>query len=456
MKTYKTLVMIAMAISLLVIAFTASAGYSVLWPVINGANKVSQGWSSYHKAIDVLSSGNDTIHAVEAATVMYSGWHSNACYNTQTGATTSNETAWLAIPQSHRSAACGGYYVKLRHNNGSGGNFFTWYFHLKEGTLYQGSTVTRGQPIAQMGQSGTAYGKHLHFVVAEVDSLSSGLNPLDSNCAICLNGQPGQPPPPPSPPPVPNITQVGRYIPTTYNPPNNGTPRFEITLKNNSPYEAHLKEVFLRLRHTNGTTVQVPFWSRSSNMLIIPPGGTWVFRTHSPPLPGRGLWEVHKVEMLHASDTWLQGIPQNGWLMVHEANYALNRPVFVHTVREGSGNTPQRVNDGSPLTRWESEWYDDQMIEIDLGQTRTIDTVMLHWESAYAKVFRVKVGSNCGSSPHQCTWTQVYSTSNGKGGDSAITFNEINGRWVKIELVQRGTPWGFSLWEFGVYNRYTG
>lgn len=264
----------------------------------------------------------------------------------------------------------------------------------------------------------------------------------------------GSPPPPPGPP---NISQVGRYIPTTYNPALNSRPTFEVTLKNNSPYEARLNEVFLRLRHPQtGVELKATLWFPSSGHAVIAPGGTRTFTGRPPVLPHRGFWHVERVEMQTASGAWLPGIDQQGRIMVHEANFALNRPVFVHSVRDGSGNSPPKVNDGSPLTRWESEWYDDQMIEIDLGQTRTIDTVMLHWESAYAKVFRVKIGSNCGSSPHQCTWTQVYSTSNGKGGDSAITFNEINGRWVKIELVQRGTPWGFSLWEFGVYNRYTG
>ncbi len=407
---------------------------SLSWPVQN--YKVTQNYDiEAHPALDMINTQNRVNPPVLAA------------------------ADGLVTHVGYRSGdPMGGYEIAIHHDTTAGGKYYTWYAHLKHNsaTVAVGHRVVKGQTIAIMGNTSSIpnLAVHLHFVLNTSGSsiLTGAIDPLP----YLTGSSPPQPPSPPSPPPVPNITQVGRYIPTTYNPPNNGTPRFEITLKNNSPYEAHLKEVFLRLRHTNGTTVQVPFWSRSSNMLIIPPGGTWVFRTHSPPLPGRGLWEVHKVEMLHASDTWLQGIAQNGWLMVHEANYALNRPVFVHTVREGSGNTPQRVNDGSPLTRWESEWYDNQMIEIDLGQTRTIDTVMLHWESAYAKVFRVKIGSNCGSSPHQCTWTQVYSTSNGKGGDSAITFNEINGRWVKIELVQRGTPWGFSLWEFGVYNRYTG
>jgi hypothetical protein len=261
-------------------------------------------------------------------------------------------------------------------------------------------------------------------------------------------------PTPSPPPPSPTISQVGRAIPSTYNPALNSRPIFQVTLRNNSAYDAQLREVFLRLRHqTSGSVLHVDLWPSTNGTVVISPGGTRTFTGRPPALNQMNLWEVEKIEIQTSAGQWLPGIHQYGWLLVGQTNFALNRPVNVHSVREGSGNVPSRVNDGSPTTRWESAWYDDQMIEIDLGQQRTVDTVVLHWEGAYAKVFRVKLGSNCGSNPGQCTWTQVYTTSNGQGNSTAITFSNKPARWVKVELVERATPWGFSLWEFEVYNR---
>lgn len=59
----------------------------------------------------------------------------------------------------------GGYgkYIVIYHNN----NYFTLYGHLKEisSWIKEGTDVTRGQPIAIMGDTGNSKGTHLHFGV---------------------------------------------------------------------------------------------------------------------------------------------------------------------------------------------------------------------------------------------------------------------------------------------------
>jgi hypothetical protein len=54
-----------------------------------------------------------------------------------------------------------GNFIKIKHNN----NFYTLYAHLEYVTVKLNDSVKKGQIIGYMGDSGNAYGKHLHFEV---------------------------------------------------------------------------------------------------------------------------------------------------------------------------------------------------------------------------------------------------------------------------------------------------
>ncbi|WP_250033018.1 DUF1996 domain-containing protein [Paractinoplanes maris] len=100
--------------------------------------------------------------------------------------------------------------------------------------------------------------------------------------------------------------------------------------------------------------------------------------------------------------------------------------------------------DGNLGTRWSSAFSDPQWLQVDLGASATVSSVVLNWESAYARAFSVKVSAN-GSS-----WTTIHSTTNGTGGRQTITATGT-GRYVRLETTARATQWGVSLTEFQVY-----
>ncbi|MEV8372675.1 discoidin domain-containing protein [Kribbella sp. NPDC056861] len=100
--------------------------------------------------------------------------------------------------------------------------------------------------------------------------------------------------------------------------------------------------------------------------------------------------------------------------------------------------------DGDGGTRWSSAHADPQWIQVDLGQTATISQVQLNWETAAAKAFQLQVSAN-GS-----TWTSVYSTTTGAGGNQTLSVAG-SGRYVRMLGTQRTTQWGYSLWEFKVF-----
>ncbi len=105
--------------------------------------------------------------------------------------------------------------------------------------------------------------------------------------------------------------------------------------------------------------------------------------------------------------------------------------------------------DGNTGTRWSSAFSDPQWLQVDLGTTATISQVVLNWEAAYGRSFQIQV-SGTGS-----TWTNVYSTTTGSGGVQTLTVSGT-GRYVRMNGTARGTPYGYSLWEFQVFGTIGG
>ena len=55
-----------------------------------------------------------------------------------------------------------GTYVYVQHGN----NYFTQYMHLAKYNVSVGQTVSRGQQVGSMGNSGFSTGTHLHLGVS--------------------------------------------------------------------------------------------------------------------------------------------------------------------------------------------------------------------------------------------------------------------------------------------------
>jgi len=118
---------------------------------------------------------------------------------------------------------------------------------------------------------------------------------------------------------------------------------------------------------------------------------------------------------------------------------------------EGS-YTPNLAIDGNSTTRWSSyqsgaEDNDKQSITIDLGSIYKVNKVILNWEAAYGKSYKIEVSTN-GSS-----WTTATSiTNNSSAGIKEHTFTATNAQFVRMSGVERGNPnGGYSLYEFEIY-----
>jgi len=101
--------------------------------------------------------------------------------------------------------------------------------------------------------------------------------------------------------------------------------------------------------------------------------------------------------------------------------------------------------DGDLSTRWSSEFADPQWIAVDLGREESISRVRLIWEGAYGKSYTIEV------SPDGTTWQEVHAVEHGDGHTDEIKFAPTAARYVRMSGTQRGTRFGYSLWEFQVF-----
>ena len=136
---------------------------------------------------------------------------------------------------------------------------------------------------------------------------------------------------------------------------------------------------------------------------------------------------------------------------VPNVNLALNVPTTVSSALDAAHGGAQAV-DGNLATTWQTarasgkkklpaEW-----ITLDLGGVKSIGRIVLEWDAYYAKSYSLQVSSDGNS------WTTVFSTTGGNGGNDTIPFGPTQARYVRLS----STAWNSStlrnwLREFKVY-----
>ncbi|GAA3541914.1 discoidin domain-containing protein [Kribbella ginsengisoli] len=126
------------------------------------------------------------------------------------------------------------------------------------------------------------------------------------------------------------------------------------------------------------------------------------------------------------------------------ANAAQGKTATASSVENG-GTPASAAVDGNPGTRWSSAASDPQWIQVDLGSTQSVCQVGLSWEAAYGKSFQVQVSDNAGG-----PWNSIYTTTTGTGGNQTLDVTG-SGRYLRVNGTQRGTGYGYSLWELVVH-----
>ncbi|MFI6863077.1 discoidin domain-containing protein [Streptomyces sp. NPDC050421] len=117
----------------------------------------------------------------------------------------------------------------------------------------------------------------------------------------------------------------------------------------------------------------------------------------------------------------------------------------VTTSSQENGGTPATsAVDGDDGTRWSSAFSDPQWIKVDLGSTASVSQIVLKWEAAYAKSYRIEFSTD------DSTWSTAYSTTTSPGGTETLNVSGT-ARYVRLTGTTRATAYGYSLWEFQVF-----
>ncbi|OON71863.1 discoidin domain-containing protein, partial [Streptomyces tsukubensis] len=112
--------------------------------------------------------------------------------------------------------------------------------------------------------------------------------------------------------------------------------------------------------------------------------------------------------------------------------------------QENSGTSAAGAVDGDNGTRWASAFSDPQWIKVDLGESASVSQIVLKWEAAYAKGYKIEFSTD------NNTWSQAYSTTTGPGGTETLNVSGT-ARYVRLTGTTRATQYGYSLWEFQVF-----
>ncbi|WP_083959109.1 discoidin domain-containing protein [Herbidospora mongoliensis] len=100
----------------------------------------------------------------------------------------------------------------------------------------------------------------------------------------------------------------------------------------------------------------------------------------------------------------------------------------------------------SGASRWSSDHSNDPnaWMQVDLGDTYDISRVVLQWEAAYGKSYKLQL-SDDGEQ-----WTDAFSTTAGTGSTESITVRK-QARYVRMQGVLPQTAYGYSIYEFEIY-----
>ena len=112
--------------------------------------------------------------------------------------------------------------------------------------------------------------------------------------------------------------------------------------------------------------------------------------------------------------------------------------------------------DGNTGTRWESAQSDPQTWQVDLGSAQTFNTINILWEGAYGKTFTIEVGNTTGGDGYLTGGTVVFNIADqvlsGFPYRQNIKFDNQTAQYIKFTGTARGTVYGYSFYEFEVYN----
>ncbi|MFI9779022.1 beta-N-acetylglucosaminidase domain-containing protein [Streptomyces sp. NPDC051956] len=103
------------------------------------------------------------------------------------------------------------------------------------------------------------------------------------------------------------------------------------------------------------------------------------------------------------------------------------------------------ASDGDPDTRWSSPAEDGAWWQVELAKPVRLGQVVLTWQDAYAKGYRIQTSADGRS------WRTAATVKDGHGGRESVRMDARDTRFVRVQGDKRATRYGYSLWSVEAY-----
>ena len=285
----------------------------------------------------------------------------------------------------------------------------------------------------------TAAGSHTFYVI-----VSNPLNKIQSsNATLTVNAAT----------PVSFITQPASQIAATNQPV-----QLTATVAGSSPY-----------------TYQWQFTPKGGSATILA-GDTQLSNSISYVIPAMSAANIgaYTVTVNNAANVPVTSAAAQVTLAPPGNNLALGRPATSSSTQNACTDSttappytgagclgPENAVDGNLDTRWGSATagapptpavpgVDPSWLQVDLGSSQSFNTVVITWEAAYAAQYQIQyTNADPATNP---VWSVATTNNAGAGGTETLTFPTVQARYIRMYGEVRGGNYGYSMWEFQVYN----
>jgi hypothetical protein len=114
--------------------------------------------------------------------------------------------------------------------------------------------------------------------------------------------------------------------------------------------------------------------------------------------------------------------------------------IYIARAKASSGQIYDAL-DNKMETRWSSDATDPQWVWLDLGKMTNLNKITMHWEAAFGKEYKILMSTD------NTNWIEIEHVKSSDGAVDEINLDNVATRYIKIEFIQRGTQWGYSIWE---------
>ncbi len=212
----------------------------------------------------------------------------------------------------------------------------------------------------------------------------------------------------------------------------------------------------------------------SSAIILVSNAQTSNIITYTIPAMSSANVGAYTVTVNNAANLPATSVPAQLTLAPPGVNLALNKTATSSSTQNAcaDGTTtppysganclgPENAVDGDVQTRWGSitagapptppvAGVDPSWLQVDLGSVQSFNTIIINWENAYATQYQIQyTNSDPATNP---TWNVAYTNSVGAGGNETLNFSTVQGRYIRMNGIQRGTQYGYSIYEFQVYD----